>query len=79
MSTKSSIILTNDDEHWYSDCAEPLCMKTYKDAITLEFSKKNVRVDMNNKEAIVLTITNPEYEIYKILSELKELLLQQEP
>lgn len=46
MSTKSSIILTNDNEHWYLDCSEPLSDNPYRDAITLEFSKRNVRVDL---------------------------------
>ena len=63
MSTKTSIFLTKDDEHWYSDCGEPLNKKD--DAITLEFSKKNVRIDINDEDDIVLTITNPDCEIYK--------------
>lgn len=68
MSTKSTIILTKDNEHWYSDCSEQLTEK--KDAITLEFSKRNVRVDFNDDEDIVITVTNPDCEIYQILSDL---------
>jgi hypothetical protein len=74
MSTKSSIILTNDNEHWYKDCAEPLSSNPYKNAITLEFSKKNIRVDLNDEEDLVITVTNPDCEIYKILSDLDKQL-----
>jgi hypothetical protein len=74
MSTKSSIILTNDNEHWYTDCSEPLAKNPYMDAITLEFSKRNVRVDLNDKEDIVITVTNPDCEIYKVLSDLAKKL-----
>ena len=74
MSTKSSIILTNDNEHWYNDCSEPLAENPYRDAITLEFSKRNVRVDLNDKEYIVITVTNPDCEIYKVLSDLAKKL-----
>lgn len=46
MSTKSSIILTRDNEHWYTDCSEPLTGigEPYKDVIVLEFSKQNIRI-----------------------------------
>lgn len=74
MSTKSSIILTNDNEHWYLDCSEPLSDNPYRDAITLEFSKRNVRVDLNDEDDIVITVTNPDCEIYKILSDLAKQL-----
>ena len=77
MSTKSTILLTNDNEHWFNDCSEPLTPfnnGSYKDAITLEFSKKNIRVDMNDDDSLVITITNPDCEIYALLAKLaKEL------
>lgn len=47
MSTKSTIIFTQEGEHWFFDCSERLTDK--KDAITLEFSKKNVRIDVNDE------------------------------
>ena len=53
MSSKSTILLTDDNEHWYNDCSEPLTgnnEKPYKDVITLEFSKKNIRIDLNDDE-----------------------------
>ena len=74
MSTKSSIILTNDNEHWYTDMLEPLADNPYRYAITLEFSKRNVRVDLNDDKDIVITVTNPDCEIYKIFSELTKTL-----
>lgn len=72
MSSKSTIILTEDNEHWYNDGSEPLADNPYRDAITLEFSKRNVRLDLNDSEDIVITVTNPDSEIYKILSELSK-------
>lgn len=48
MSNKSTILLTSDEEHWYTDSSEPLSKG--KDAITLEFSKKNIRIDINDDE-----------------------------
>lgn len=50
MSTKSTIILSKDDEHWYSDCSAPrgTINKVTKehefigDDITLEISKSNI-------------------------------------
>lgn len=74
MSTKSTILYTNDaNEHWYNDCSEPLTplnSEGYKDAITLEFSKQNIRVDMNDEDGLAITITNPDSELYKIFAEL---------
>jgi hypothetical protein len=77
MSTKSTILLTDDNEHWYNDCSEPLTgidEKQYKDVITLEFSKRNIRIDLNDNEDLVISIVNPNCEIYDVLSKLaKEL------
>ena len=73
MSSKSTILLTNDNEHWYNDCSEPLTAfgeKPYKDAITLEFSKQNIRIDLNDDEDLVISIINPKCEIYDVLSKL---------
>ena len=73
MSTKSTILLTDDNEHWYNDGSEPLTgvnEKPYKDVITMEFSKKNIRIDLNDDEDLVISIVNPNCEIYDILSKL---------
>lgn len=76
MSTKSSILLTSDNEHWFTDCSEPLTTfpKPYKDVITLEFSKKNIRVDANDNDDLIISITNPNCEIYDVLSDLAKML-----
>lgn len=71
MSSKSTIILTEDDEHWYNDCSEVLQRKNFKDAITLEFNKKNIRIDLNDSDSLVITITNPNCELYDLLNSLK--------
>jgi hypothetical protein len=77
MSTKSTILLTDDNEHWYNDCIEPLTKVNempYKDVITMEFSKKNIRIDVNDDTDLVISIVNPNCEIYDVLSKLaKEL------
>jgi hypothetical protein len=69
MSTTSTIILTKHNEHWYQDSSEPL--NSNNDAITLEFSKKNIRIDLNDDEDLIITITNPNSDIYSIISNLK--------
>lgn len=77
MSSKSTILLTDDNEHWYNDCSEPLTgnnEKPYKDVITLEFSKKNIRIDLNDDEDLAISIVNPNCEIYDVLSKLAKQL-----
>ncbi len=69
MSLKSTIILTSDNEHWYEDCSEPLTDN--KSAITLEFDKKNIRIDLNTNDDLVITITNPNCEIYNLINNIK--------
>jgi len=73
MSSKCTILLTEDNEHWFNDCNEPLTKfgeKPYKEAIILEFSKRNIRIDLNDNEDLVITIINPKCEIYDVLSKL---------
>lgn len=70
MSGKSSIILTADNEHWYEDCGEPLAND--KNAISLEFNKRNIRIDNEDDEALYITITNPDSEIYKVMELLSD-------
>jgi hypothetical protein len=73
MSSKSSIILTDCNEHWYNDCSEYIESKdgSEKQLITMEFSKSNIRIDLNDNEDLVISIINPDCEIYKIISNLK--------
>lgn len=72
MSSKSSILLTKDNEHWYSDSSERLekLDGTIVDAITLEFSKENIRIDINDQEDLVFTLVNPNAEVFEFLSQL---------
>ena len=74
MSSKSTIILTNDNEHWYKESSEILSDNPYRYAITLEFSKKNIRIDLNDEEDLVISIINPESEIHKVISNLDSTL-----
>jgi len=74
MSTKSTIFLSNDyDEHWYNEHSEPLQgWPIYKDAITLEFSKANIRVDENDDDSLIITITNPNCELYNLIKNINK-------
>ena len=60
MSTKSTLILTQDNEHWYKDCNAK--------CFVLEFDKKHkVEVDEEGTRIIIESNT-PLYEkLYKIL------------
>lgn len=71
MSSKNTIILTNDyDEHWFEDCNERL--DDTNDAITLEFSKENIRIEANDEDCLILTITNANSELYNFIKQYKK-------
>jgi hypothetical protein len=75
MSSKNSIILTAENEHWYHDCSEPLTKfneKPYKDVITMEFNKNNIRIDVDDNENLIISIINPNCELYKIISNINQ-------
>ena len=58
MSTKSSLFLTKDNEHCYTDCNE-LKYKDGKyigDTITLEFDKKNIEIVANDDDDLSIEI-----------------------
>jgi len=61
----STILLTKDCEHWYKDSSE--------NVITLEFSKENIRIDLNDDQDLVISIVNPNCEIYDVLSKLAKM------
>jgi len=74
MSSRSTIILTNDNEHWYNDGSEPLTginEKPYKYVITLEFSKKNIRIDLNDEDDLIISIVNPNCELYDLVDNIR--------
>jgi len=58
MSSKSTILTTDDNEHWYLDCNEPKFKnKEYiGDSLTIEFSKKNIEILINNGEDLVIEV-----------------------
>lgn len=55
MSTKSTIILTNENEHIYHEGVD--------NTIVLEFSKKNIGILINDDEDLVIEIKNNESEL----------------
>ena len=72
MSTKNSILYTDDhNEHWFSDCSEPL-YESNKNAITMEFSKSNIRIESNDDNFLIITIINPDCELYDIISKINQ-------
>lgn len=68
MSTRSSHILTNDqNEHWYDDCSKPIGNTRYYE-LTLEFSKQNINIECNDDDYLIITI-NKECDLLKLLIE----------
>ena len=61
MSTKSTVILTEDNEHIYHECQD--------DSYVMEFSKKNIDIDINDDEELVISI-NPGSDLYQQIDEL---------
>ena len=74
MSSKSTLFLTKDNEHAYHDCSEPFEDKKgeRKEALTIEFSKSNIRIDLNDQDDLIITIVNVDSDLYKIMSKLKD-------
>ncbi len=75
MSVKSTIILTSQSEHWYEDVSVILTDKqgNSRNGITLEFSMENITIDTQDGEDLIITVTNPDSDIYKLLSKIKQL------
>ena len=82
MSTKSTLVLTNDhDEHIYKDCSEVYGAEGFdyaKSAITVELNSKNVRVEVDDSEGLVFTLINPDSEIYKIFEQIGKLATKEQ-
>lgn len=72
MSTKSTIFLTEDNEHCYSDCSlkQFIGDEYCGDSIVMEFDKKNIEIRDNDNESLVIELTNPTSEIYKKINQL---------
>jgi len=61
MSSKSSIFLTKDNEHWYHDCMD--------DSITIEIDKSNIQSDYSDDKDLIIEI-KPDCDLWNYLSEL---------
>ena len=75
MSSKSTLFLSDDhNEHIYSDGSEQFEDKDGKvqHGIVLEFSKKNIKVWLNDDEDLVIMLNNPDSEIFKHISKVLE-------
>ena len=75
MSTKSTIFLTNDNEHFYQELNDPHYKdgKWIGDTLVLEISQKNITIITNDDYDLVIKFNNPESEIYKELIKLNTL------
>ena len=76
MSTRSTIFLTDDNEHCYDDCSEPHYIKVdgenqfLGNTITLEMSKRNIKIAHNDEDYLVIEIA-PGSELYDIIESLR--------
>lgn len=77
MSSRSSYFLTCDrNEHAYSDCFEPVedvNGQYVGDAITLEFSKSNIRIELSDEQYMVLTL-NVDSDLFRTIKRALDLL-----
>ena len=73
MSTKSSLFLTEDNEHCYTDGNEPNYHNNVwvGDTITFEIAKKNINIVCNDDEDLIIEI-KPNCELYKHIMKMKE-------
>lgn len=72
MSTKSSLFLTQDNEHCYEECLNPHYEndKFIGYTIVLEMSKKNINICTNDDEDLVIEI-DPGSELYELIKMMK--------
>ena len=74
MSSKSTLFLTVNNEHFYQEVNEP----HYKDGkwigntLVLEMSKENINILINDDTDLIIEITNPESELYKYMLKMRE-------
>lgn len=76
MSSKSTIFLTEDNEHCYTDCNDPITKdgKWIGDVLTIEIDGANINsktTDLSDG-SLVIELDNPESEIYKLIMSLKK-------
>ena len=81
MSTKSTVFLTEDDEHCYTDCSMPVINSNKEyvgDELILEIDLKNIDIHKDS-DTLTLYFKNPTSEIYKKIKsiEKREFLIKQ--
>ncbi len=74
MSSKSTITLTGDNEHIYHDCNDPVYdgEKWIGDKIFIELDKKHTTIECNDEDALIISLDDPNSEIYKLIQSLKK-------
>ena len=81
MSSKNTLLLTNDhNEEIFIDGTEPYLNEEgfVKDAITIEFNKDNIRIDRDDEDDLIITITNVNSELYKIFEQIGKLATKEQ-
>ena len=58
MSTKSTVLLTDDNEHWYFDCS------SVPDDIIIEIDKKNITILEDDEDNLIISI-KPNTSLYE--------------
>ena len=73
MSTKTSLFLTKDNEHCYTDAIQPNFIdgKYIGDTITLEFDRKNVKIETITDDYLIIEIKAGS-EWYDLINKLKQ-------
>ena len=77
MSSKGTLFLTNDNEHFYDECSEPHYTKEPYIAenfigytIYLELDKSNINIELNNETDLIISI-KPGSELYDLMMKMK--------
>ncbi len=73
MSTKASIFLTQDNEHWYEETNKPHYNKEkfLGYTIFIEMDKKNIIIDTDDDTDLVIQI-KPGSELYDLIKSIKQ-------
>lgn len=70
MSTKATIVLTEDNEHIYFDCVNQFKSDgNYAQEITFEFEKKNIRIEGDDDECLCFSL-DKDSEIFRFFNKL---------
>ncbi len=73
MSSRSSIFSTKDNEHCYEECNQPHYVgdKFIGNTIYLEMDKKNIEIDTNDGDDLIIEI-KPGSELYELIKSIKQ-------